>query len=325
MSIRFDEPGMPSGLQNSWRSEAQLMRVGIPHRGGKLAFHAFEKSYPVMVSANAFWDPEVQRFKKPSATDLDECDVALDSAGFTAMCLWKSKGPQRGIAGVFPWTYAEYLEFAASFGATWYAQPDLCCEPEIAADQAAVTYRVRATATLLEGCLQVLYAWHSQLANNEGASPSVIAALAPPPVPVLQGWTVSDYLRSLDLLLEVWSRWEPWLASPVLIGLGSVCRRSLNDRKHGLYAVLDALEGRLPPGARLHLFGVKGAALERVKMMPWVASADSMAYDFAARVEARKLRLSNSLEHRTSSMSRWMDRASERMAPAQGDQYRLAL
>jgi hypothetical protein len=36
------------------------------------------------------------------------------------------------------------------------------------------------------------------------------------------------------------------------------------------------------------LFGVKGQALERVKIYGRVAGVDSMAFDFAARIEARK-------------------------------------
>lgn len=315
--------GMPLGVVNAYLPEEQVMRVGVPHRGGRLAFHAFNQDYPVMVSANAFWDTKTLSFKKPTYTDLDECDVALDSAGFTAMHLWKSKGKQRGMAGVFPWTYEEYLEFATSFGAAWYSQPDLCCEPEIAKDAEAIDYRIRVTATLLEGCLHVLHRWHQMLAD-QGASPSVIASMVPPPVPVLQGWSVSDYLKSLDLMQEVWARWTPWLAPPALIGLGSVCRRTLVDHQHGLYALLAALEGRLPKGAKLHLFGVKGAALAEVKMLPWVASADSMAYDFGARVEARKTGMSNTLAHRARKMSSWMSAAAQRMAPAAGDQFRLA-
>lgn len=105
MFCEFDPPGLPVYQLNAVLPEEQVMRVGVPHRGGKLAFHAFERSYPVTVSANAFWNPKALCFKKPWATDLDECDVALDSAGFTAMSLWKAKGKQRGMAGVFPWTY----------------------------------------------------------------------------------------------------------------------------------------------------------------------------------------------------------------------------
>ncbi len=306
-------PGLPRGQSNAHVPEGLMMRVGIPHRSGKLAFHAFDKGYPVMVSANAFWDSKRHCFMRPAASDLEECDTALDSAGFSAMWLWKKRGVQRGIAGIYPWTYAEYLDFATSFGASWYAQPDLCCEPEIAEDRDAVDYRIRATATLLEGCLQVLYHWHNLLARDRDCPASVIARLLPPPVPVLQGWSVGDYLHSLELLNAVWSRWTPWLAPPRLIGIGSVCRRNLNDPEHGLFAVLEALDGRLPPGTRAHLFGVKGAALSRVQDIPWVASADSMAYDFGARVDARSAGVRNSIERRRQAMSRWMEGAAERM------------
>jgi len=108
--------GMPVGQLNAVLDDEMVMRVGIPHKGGRLAFHAFNEGYPAMVSANAFWNAEKRRFAFPEATNVSELDFALDSAGYTAMALWKSKGTQRGMAGVFPWTYAEYLEFAALTG-----------------------------------------------------------------------------------------------------------------------------------------------------------------------------------------------------------------
>ncbi|WP_181920238.1 hypothetical protein [Paraburkholderia sp. BL6669N2] len=139
-----------------------------------------------------------------------------------------------------------------------------------------------------------------------------------------KGWSVDDYRRSIDLLLQVWERWMPWIAAPVLIGLGSVCRRHLADPRHGLFAILEGLEAHLPSGCKLHLFGVKGQALERVKMYDWVASVDSMAPDFAARVKARQAGTSNTIAHRAAEMDRWMRSASRRAAPAVGDQFRLA-
>lgn len=140
-----------------------------------------------------------------------------------------------------------------------------------------------------------------------------------PPVPVLQGWTVDDYLLSLELMLKVWSRWQPWLAPPQLIGLGSVCRRHLHHPEHGLYRLLEALEGRLPAGSRLHLFGVKGAALGQLDNLPWIASADSMAYDVAARRAAWSDRQVNSMVRRKVEMTRWMDAAQARLAGGVGD------
>ena len=93
---------LPTGQHNAFLDDELVMRVGIPHRGGKLAFHAFNEGYPVMVSANAFLDAEKSCFRVPEATDLSELDVALDSAGFTAMKLWKSKGQQRAWLGYSP-------------------------------------------------------------------------------------------------------------------------------------------------------------------------------------------------------------------------------
>ena len=298
-----------------------VMRVGIPHRSGKLAFHAFENEYAVMVSANAFWDEKKQMFRLPKATDLMDVDFAVDSAGYSAMTLWKAKGRQRGMAGIFPWTVSEFIEFATSLGASWWAAPDLCCETELAGNEEEVDFRVRATATLLEATLQTLYEWHCELAKTCNAR--TIANMLPPPVPVLQGWNVSSYQMSAELLQRVWERWQPWLAPPALIGVGSVCRRPVHHPKHGLLNVLAGIEGHLPTGSKVHLFGVKGAALSQIKMLPWVASADSMAYDVGARQKAFRGGFSNCVAHRSQEMSEWMGQAAARMSPAAGDQTRL--
>jgi len=127
------------------------------------------------------------------------------------------------------------------------------------------------------------------------------------------------------LLMQVWERWQPWVAPPALIGVGSVCRRALHHPTEGLYAILAGLEGKLPNGSRLHLFGVKGACLDQLKMFSWIGSADSMAYDFSARVKAHKASSSNSMSHRASEMSRWMEGANKRLRPKAGDQLWLGL
>lgn len=319
----MNEPGMPVGQLNALLEDEMVMRVGIPHSGGRLSMHAFTESYPAMVSASAFWNTEKKCFRIPEASNLHELDLALDSAGYTAMKLWKEKGSQSGIANVFPWTWTQYLELAGSMGVNWWSQPDMCCEPEIASSQAEIDYRIDATATLLEASLQAVYGWQNDLAKT--CSPRIVANMLKPPVPVIQGWSVSDYQRSLDLLMQVWSRWQPWLDTPTLIGIGSVCRRSLKHPVHGLHAILAGLEGRLPDRSRLHLFGVKGSCLNELKMLDWVASADSMAYDFGARIKAHKAGCSNNMAHRTSEMSQWMQSAARRLSPTAGDQFRLQL
>lgn len=314
--------GMPVGQQNANLDSGLTMRIGIPHRGGRLAFHAFNQGYAAMVSANAFWNAKKQCFQIPKATDLSELDLALDSAGFTSVSLWKQKGPQAGMASVYPWSYQQFVELAALIGPNWYAQPDLCCEPEIASSQAEIDYRIDATATLLEGTLRIVYAWQNELAKS--CSAETVASLVRPPVPVLQGWSRSDYQRSLDLMISVWQRWEPWIASPALIGVGSVCRRSVHHSEYGLRAILASLEGMVPTGSRLHLFGVKGACLSDLKMHDsFIASADSMAFDVGARIKAHQMGCSNTIAHRSSEMTRWMQSAAQKIMPATGDQHRL--
>lgn len=315
---------IPMGQTNASLDKSLIMRVGIPQRGGHLAVHAFHHDYPTMVSANAFWNSAKNQFQFPEFTDLSELDFALDSAGFTAMLQFQKKGCHTGMAGIFPWTAEQYVQLASESGATWWSQPDLCCENEIARNQNEIDFRIDATATLLESVLRVVYAWQNELAKQNWNTTAIANAIRPP-VPVLQGWKASDYLRSLDLMTAVWERWQPWLAAPALIGIGSVCRRELNHPEHGLFAILNALEGNFPKESRAHLFGVKGTSLSTLKMMPWIASADSMAYDYAARVNAHKEGISNSYAHRSTEMTKWMRTAQSRIKPCAGDQFRLSI
>ncbi|MCU6502273.1 hypothetical protein LPN04_31210 [Rugamonas sp. A1-17] len=306
-----------TGQLNATLGTGITVRTGIPHRSGKLPFHAFQKGYPTMVSAQAFWDAKKSEFIIPKATDLSETDFSLDSAGYTGMLNFSKKGKQVGIGGVFPWTYSQYLELASALNPNWYSQPDLCCEKQIAKTQEEVDYRVNATATLLEGTLRFVYAWQNEIARTETSQ--VAANMLKPPVPVLQGWSADDYLRSLDMMVAVWERWQPWLAAPALIGIGSVCRRDLHHPTDGLFAILKALEPHLPKGASLHLFGVKGTALDHLNALDYIESVDSMAWDLAARIKAHKIRVSNTLKHRSNEMDSWMDKAHARIDSARGE------
>ncbi len=317
------EAGLPAGQLNAHPGDELMVRIGVPHRGGRLASHAFAQGYPAMVSASAFWNRRTSRFVLPDHSNIHELDFALDSAGFTVARIWKKSGPQKGLGRIFPWTLAQYMGLAFSCGAVWWSQPDLCCEPEIASSREEVDFRVHATATFLEASLQQLYAWQSNLAKDLPAR--VVANMLWPCVPVLQGWQADDYRRSLDLLMRVWGRWQPWVAPPALIGIGSVCRRSLHHPTHGLYAILRALDGQLHAGTKAHLFGVKGAGLSQFMNIPRVASVDSMAYDFTERVNAHRRGHSNTMEGRTQAMTHWMEKIGRAIRPAGGKQGLLPL
>ena len=124
--LRFDGPkmhheNMPQGQVNAYLADGLQMRVGVPHRGGKLAFHAFNEGFSAMVSASAFWNPAKSVFVIPEASDLYEIDWALDSAGFTAVKGWQAKGTQPGMAGIYPWSLAAYVEAASLLRPSWWS------------------------------------------------------------------------------------------------------------------------------------------------------------------------------------------------------------
>ncbi|SDJ54941.1 hypothetical protein SAMN04487926_1621 [Paraburkholderia steynii] len=118
MTIETRTSDLPVCQSNAIVDDGLLIRIGIPHRGGKPAFHAFNEDYAAMVSAAAFWNGKTGRFTIPDATDLSEIDFALDSAGFAAMMQFQAKGRQAGIAGVYPWTMEQYVELASLSGAS---------------------------------------------------------------------------------------------------------------------------------------------------------------------------------------------------------------
>ena len=83
---------------------------------------------------------------------------------------------------------------------------------------------------------------------------------------VVQGRTVSDYLRHVDMYLAAGVD----LTEITRVGVGSICRRS---RTAEIDEILDALAAR---GLRLHMFGGKSHALARNSGR--IRSADSMAW-----------------------------------------------
>jgi hypothetical protein len=90
-------------------------------------------------------------------------------------------------------------------------------------------------------------------------------------IPVLQGWTLDDYLHCVTLHREAGID----LTAEPVVGLGSVCRREHTAEIHAIVSVLDAM------GIRLHGFGMKTAAVEAIGGL--LASADSWAWSYGSR------------------------------------------
>lgn len=291
------------------------VRVGLPYSSdGALAEVARGLGAPTLISANALrrdggWAPIGRAAWTTPA--------ALDSAGFTM-----------ARAGGYTWTVDEYVEHVMTNGGRgagptlpfpweWWSQMDLCCEPEIAGDAAEVRARVEGTAQLLGECLEAWAGWRAEGIED-----------VPPCLPILQGWTPADYLRSWELMQDTIRRfWEatadedlygleaveaddPWWPfrradGTVLIGVGSVCRRQVSGDA-GVMAIVASLHRALPPWVRLHLFGVKGPALGPLTMFrPRVESSDSMAWNSAARWAAGKAGIPNTAGFKGEFLARW--------------------
>lgn len=98
-----------------------------------------------------------------------------------------------------------------------------------------------------------------------------------PVMPVLQGYDPADYVRHIRAYGD---RLKPRM----WVGVGSVCKRNGTPEK--IVEVLEAIHAERP-GLELHGFGVKQTSLLHAAVRFLLATADSMAWSFAARKEGR--------------------------------------
>lgn len=246
--------------------------AGIEGNRAPMLRLARELSAPVLVSANSLWSDRRQKFSG-AWQKLAGLAVHLDSGGFVAMAKY----------GRYRFSVEAYAQLAAEMRPQWWAQMDLCCEPEIASDRAEVCRRIDATAANLRAC--------QSEATRRGATQPLI---------VLQGWKPADYVSgpAFD---------DPAFNWPDVVGIGSVCRRDIHGAD-GLNAVVAKLDARLPGHVRFHLFGVKSQAAQLLRAHPRIASVDSMAHSSRARWIARETGESCNGELRARTMGEWIER-----------------
>ncbi|RBO97073.1 deazapurine DNA modification protein DpdA family protein [Nocardia puris] len=182
---------------------------------------------------------------------------ALDSGGFSMLSVhgsW-SDGPT-------PKQYAERVRrYAVEVGGLdWAAPQDWMCEPFIIARTGLTVaeHQARTVSNYLE-----------------------LRSLAPelPFAPVLQGFDLSDYAHCAHL----YDKAGVDLVAASVVGVGSVCRRQATT---DAALIMSTLSEQLP-GVRLHGFGIKTTGLGKYGAL--LASADSMAWSYNARREARPL------------------------------------
>jgi len=251
--------------------------LGLPYLSdGPLTRTAGRLGAPVLVSASAFsrqtdfgvvpdrWLPpgprtgRTKRMKEWSGWNLSQlrhagglASIDLDSAGFVAMALKNG----------YEWTVPQYvIGLCAAHPWRRFSSMDMCVEPEVARDRDEVRERIVKTAALNRECRLV--------SEDCGIEDRLMH--------VIQGSTPDDYLRCFDMISDM-------VPAEAVVGVGSMCRRQTGG-EDGIVAVVDRLHSALPPGVRLHLFGLKSDGAEAVAMLDdRVASIDSQAYGVRAR------------------------------------------
>ncbi|MGC4393724.1 DUF7221 family queuine tRNA-ribosyltransferase-like protein [Agrobacterium sp. M50-1] len=96
-------------------------------------------------------------------------------------------------------------------------------------------------------------------------------------MPVIQGFAPSDYAQHMKM-------YGDRLTPNMWVGVGSVCKRQGDPR--AIIAVLQAIVAERPD-LLLHGFGVKITSLLHAGVRAMLATADSMAWSFAARKQGR--------------------------------------
>ena len=204
---------------------------------------------PLMVSAHTLggYDPDGE------GLPIAGCLYAIDSGAFTEIRdhgTWRIGEDDYGGLVYRLMTDCGYPEFAAPL--------DWPCEPQVLA---------RTGATVRDHQEWTLDSYRYLIREFPAA----------PWLPVLQGWSLSDY-EAHDAMYR---KAGIDLAKQRLVGLGSVCRRG-SIREIG--AIAETFARR---GYQLHGFGLKVSALR--EFGPYFSSADSLAWSQQARVTNLRL------------------------------------
>jgi hypothetical protein len=186
----------------------------------------------------------LKRYKKlPTAAH----NWALDSGGFTELAMH----------GKWQTTSTEYIDAVHRYNEQigsmdWAAPQDWMCEPHM----------IQRTGLNVEKHQHLTTDNYLTLKQRAGTLPFI---------PVLQGWTLPDYLHHIDIYQQAGVD----LTTLPTVGIGSVCRRQYTDEIGAIVTTIAAT------GIKLHGFGVKSAGLR--KYGQHLTSADSMAWSYRGR------------------------------------------
>lgn len=176
----------------------------------------------VMYSAAGFWnDGEWRRRKFKRSFGLR----FLDSGGYLMLLKY----------GHYPFSVVNYANLVARLGPHYYATMDFACEPDLI-DQAKTslkTIKERMSATVQNAV--ALAEWENQLPGQL--------------VPVIQGYSIDDYLECLGMHSDAGTIRD-------YMAVGSMCRRTDSAEIQNIISVLGK-EARRHNVTKLHYFGLK--------------------------------------------------------------------
>lgn len=184
-------------------------------------------------------------------SDFGVKEWILDSGAFTRVSTGVGHMPTR--------EYAEHIRRWKQCGRLLAAVcQDFMCEPFILEQTG-----------LCVGDHQVMTTKNYRLLSMEGTGVYIM--------PVLQGFAPEEYREHISI-------YGRSLQEGAWCGVGSVCKRNTDVGQ--IWAVLNAIR-TVRPDLRLHGFGLKQTALQRIRVRELLYSADSMAWSYAARKNDR--------------------------------------
>lgn len=177
----------------------------------------------VMFSAYGFWDNENQEWRRGKKFKSIFGLRWLDCGGFTMMNKFDD----------YPFSVVNYANLIARLRPHYYATMDYPCEPEISRSLGLMSNSERIQATVANAV--ELAEWESQLPGQM--------------VPVIQGYTLDEYLECLRLHSQAGTIRD-------YMAVGSMCRRISNEELGCLIPSL-YYAAQKAGCTKLHYFGLK--------------------------------------------------------------------
>ena len=209
----------------------------------------------VMYSAAGFWNDNAKEWRRGCKFKSSFGLRWLDCGGFTALNHYAD----------YPFTVINYANLVARLKPHYYATMDYPCEPEISRSLELISNEQRIKATIKNAL--ALSEWEDQLSGQM--------------VPVIQGYTLDEYLWCLRLYQEAGIIRD-------YMAVGSMCRRISSDELGRLIPKI-FYAAQKAGCTKLHFFGLKlSPDLEPFSNMIWSRDSAAILDDYDKSLRAQR-------------------------------------